>query len=68
MIKRWNTVRIAVWGAAFGVLYTLMRKVVEQGTLPSDAYFYGGIFGGAVGGAMHFALVSGARNLVLRAK
>lgn len=73
MTKRWNTLRIALWGLFLGPLYSF-AKAYFDGTLPrvwdADglAYILGGLIGGALGGAALFALVSGVRNLILRAK
>jgi hypothetical protein len=70
MTKRWDTLRIALWGAAFGVAYSAIKLTIDGfATLNSDSLAYaGGLFGGAVGGAAIFAIVSGMRNLILRAK
>lgn len=74
MTKRWNTLRIAGYGAAIGVVYALVSDLPKsdpsgwQMTADFWPWLIGKAFGGAVGGATLFALVSGVRNLVLRAK
>ena len=81
MIKRWNTIRFAWWGVAFGAwlgvafgaMYAPLRTELE-GNLPRfwnrEVLFYlvTSSLGGAVAGAILFASVSGVRNLILRAK
>ena len=63
--KRWNTVRIALCGAALGAVYVL---VGEGGGYLSAGEIGPGIsltLGGAIGGAALFAIVSGVRNLLI---
>jgi hypothetical protein len=71
MVKRWDTFRVAKWGVVFGIVYSVGRAFYEHG-MPSSTegivYIVSYIFGGAVAGAGLFALVSGTRNLILRAK
>lgn len=62
-VKRWNTIKIASWGTGFGAVYGFATANASDW-----AYLGGSIFGGALGGAALFALVSGLRNLILRAK
>lgn len=73
MTKRWNTARIAIWGAVLGPIYLLIqasidRHMPETWSLDSIIYLISFLGGGALGGAALFALVSGVRNLILRAK
>jgi len=74
MTKRWNTLRLAYYGAGFGVAYTLISGLPNfdpsswQTTADFWYWLIGASIGGAIGGAGLFALVSGARNLFLRAK
>lgn len=71
MTKRWNTYKIAGWGLVFGGLYSAIKYTLEDG-LPRGAegivYIISYLGGGAIGGALLFAVVSGVRNLILRAK
>jgi len=73
MTKRWDTQRIAIVGALFGLAF----KVVTLALLPGPAsqnpdyrfgLLIGGLIGGAVGWAAIFAAISGLRNLYFRAK
>jgi hypothetical protein len=72
MTKRWDTARIALWGAALGLVYSLVSLWMNGRFARLDTerlvYLGGGLFGGAFGGAILFATVSGVRNLILRAK
>ena len=70
-MKCWDTSGIAGWGVMAGLLFAgakLMMphqgEILSEGIVPLIAY----AAGGALGGAALFALVSGARNLILRAK
>lgn len=63
--QKWNTTRIAICGAAIGGVYTLAKLGV------GDPYLHIGesiaaMFGGALGGAALFAMVSGVRNMFIR--
>lgn len=72
MVKRWDTRRIAAWGAIAGALYDMLLRFWEG--LPAVftaelvVYFLSEMAGGALGGAILLALASGLRNLILRAK
>ena len=67
-VKRWNTMRAALIGAVCGIVYAVVRIVLGSGPWTTDqlSYHFGGLIGGAVGGAALFAAVSGVRNLILR--
>ncbi len=71
MAKRWDTSGIAGWGAMAGLVVAGVKlmmphqgEILSDGIAPLTAY----VGGGAIGGAALFALVSGARNLLLRAR
>jgi hypothetical protein len=71
MIKRWPTERIAWrYGIPLGIIYSLFQVPEDYWGWDGEriAYIGGSIVGGAVFGALSFAAVSGARNLILRAK
>ena len=73
MTKRWNTVRVAWWGALVGALNTPLKMLLAEET---PKYWNAEVamaialtaVGGAIGGAILFVAVSGVRNLILRAK
>lgn len=62
---KWNTPRIAGYGALCGIIITLIRDyaIVLSGDIGAAV---GLLVGGAVGGAILFAIVSGLRNLFVR--
>jgi hypothetical protein len=66
-MTRWNTPRIALYGAFAGMLYQafVAQDYWTQGP-GMVARGIGGIIGGAFGGAILAALVSGLRNLFVR--
>lgn len=68
-IKRWNTLRLAAWGAGAGLIYGAIQGALLW-SLGGDyqARAIGQLIGGLVGGAALIALVSGLRNLILRAR
>jgi hypothetical protein len=68
MTTRWNTQRIALYGALVGVALPFFRALIERDPGETDADWAGLIFGSALGGAILFAVVSGARNLIRRAR
>ena len=53
---RWNTLRIAAYGAAAGFAYTFITLSMKSPLLAAAA---GEMLGGMVGGAILFAAVSG---------
>lgn len=63
---RWNTPRLAVIGAFIGAGYALWQSMTGEMPPPTTLYGFGGVFGGAVGGAAMFAATSGIRNLFIR--
>lgn len=65
--KKWNLLYATGFGALFGVGFSLYG--VFNDTTPLDpVYIAGAVIGGALGGAILFALLAGARNLIFRAK
>jgi hypothetical protein len=66
-VKRWDTMRIALYGACAGAAYAAFAQAGDwtQG-VEMIARAIGGIAGGAVGGAILAALVSGLRNFLVR--
>ena len=58
--ERWNTVRIALAGAVFGIIYSSIDSELWQ--LKVDE-IVASLIGAAIGGAALFAIVSGLRNL-----
>lgn len=69
MPKRWNTLRLALYGAIAGLGFAAIKSA-PLWSLGGDyqARAIGQLIGGAAGGAAIVALVSGVRNRVLRAK
>jgi hypothetical protein len=67
MPERWPTHRIAMYGAFAGAAYA---AVAAWGRWPLSpewaARSFGGLLGGAAGGAVLAAAVSGIRNLFVR--
>jgi hypothetical protein len=67
-VKRWNTSRLAGWGAAGGALFSAVQNYRAWSFYGVEAPSVAGeLICGAFGGAIIVALVSGARNLILRA-
>jgi hypothetical protein len=63
----WNTPRLALYGAAAGTLYSAYDLAGHWSLDPNAlASCVGGLFGGAVGGAILVAAASGLRNLAIR--
>lgn len=69
MIKRWNTQSLA-WkiGIPMGLLYTAVFNLPPNPLHANIVAVVATLFGGALGGAALVAIVSGCRNLMLRAK
>jgi hypothetical protein len=69
MIKRWNTLRLALYGACVGALWAAFQSA-PLWRLGGDytARAIGHLIGGAAGAAALVAIVSGTRNLLLHAK
>ena len=70
MSQRWDTGRVAGWGIIVGLIFTAVEVAMpHQGEMLSGGLMpiIGYAFAGAGGGAALFALVSGMRNLILRA-
>jgi hypothetical protein len=69
MTKRWNTIRIAGYVGIAGFIWAFSQHL-DYWTLGPEhqARVIGGLAGGFVGGAMLGAIVSGLRNLCLRAR
>lgn len=73
MTKRWDTKRIAIIGAVFGLAFKVLTLALLPGPASQNPDFQsglliGGLIGAAVGWAAIFAVVSGLRNLFFRAK
>lgn len=69
--KRWNTAKLALYGAAFGVVVTTVQAAIGTADLSFQstdwiARSVGHVSGAAIGGALLFASVSGIRNLAAR--
>ena len=66
-MTKWNTYRIAGYGAAVGCLFSALHDVQLIGSgLEATLQWAGGLVGGAAGGALMAAAVSGLRNLIIR--
>ncbi len=63
--KKWNTRRLALYGAFVGLVYAVFNNAVNWGVQPVSSTI-GGLVGGAVGGAAVLAAASGIRNLFIR--
>ena len=63
--KKWNTSRLALYGAFGGLAYAVFNHAANWGVQPVTSTI-GGLVGGAVGGAALIATVSGIRNLFIR--
>lgn len=66
MIKKWNTMKLALYGLFFGAIYSPFREGNIQNM--SIVELVSIIIGGSIGGAILFVSVSGIRNLLLQAK
>ena len=64
--KKWDTRRYAVYGAFAGAAITLLQIWPNASAELSWWAYAGRIFGGAVGGALVVAALSGFRNLMVR--
>jgi hypothetical protein len=67
MVKRWDTFRIAKWGVPLGIICSIVRVIHEPG-MPNSSDGYVRMLPYILGGAALFALVSGTRNSIPRAK
>jgi hypothetical protein len=70
-VDRWDTNGIAGWGMVFGLFFAAVTVFMpHQGELLSGGLMpiIGHCFAGAIFWATLFALVSGMRNLILRAE
>lgn len=63
--KKWNTPRLALYGAFVGAAFILIRGYIEPSYAPVE-FNVGEVVGGAVGGAALVAIVSGVRNMFVR--
>lgn len=63
--KKWNTRRLALYGAFAGLAYAVFNNAVNWGVQPIS-YTIGGLVGGLAGGAFLVAAISGLRNLFIR--
>ena len=63
--KKWNTRRLALYGAFVGLAYSVFNHAANWGVEPVS-FTIGGLTGGAVGGAALLAAASGIRNLFIR--
>ncbi len=67
-VKRWNTLRLSGFGALAGLAYGFYMSLPFWGWgTEFDVHAVGSLPGGIAGGAALVALVSGLRNLILRA-
>lgn len=66
-VTRWNTLRVALFGALVGLVFTLGRILVATPSAP-PAYWVGGALGGLLADAILFAVVSWVRNHVVGAR
>jgi hypothetical protein len=65
--KRWNTLRLASYGACAGLAYGFYTSLPLWGRGEEfDAQAVGALVGGVAGGAALVALVAALRNLILR--
>jgi hypothetical protein len=62
---KWNTLRIAQYGAIFGAAYSAVSLAIQSDHLVSAAAA-GEMVGGAFGGALLFAAASGIRNFFVQ--
>jgi hypothetical protein len=66
-MKKWNTGRLALYGAAVGCMYGAVANMSYwTGSAEMVLEAIGGVVGGGVGGAAVVAIVSGVRNLLVR--
>ncbi len=63
--KKWNTGRLALYGAFAGLAYSVFNHAANWGVEPLSSTL-GTLTGGAVGGAALVAITSGLRNLFVR--
>ena len=65
--KKWNTPRLAIYGAFAGLAYAIFNAVgtwsIETNAIAANI---GGLIGGTVGGALLVAGASGVRNFFVR--
>jgi hypothetical protein len=65
-LPMWNTSRLALYGAAGGSLLAAYDLAGQWSFAPNSlADCAGGLFGGAVGGALLVAAAAGLRNLIV---
>jgi threonine/homoserine efflux transporter RhtA len=63
---KWNTPKIALYGAAVGAIYPGVLHFPLSAAGDDVAFWLGSMTGGALGVAVLAALVSAVRNLLVR--
>jgi hypothetical protein len=65
-VHKWNTARLALYGAAIGAVYEFVIEAHSYWSEGALAAAVSMVIGGAIGGAILFAIASGVGNLFAR--
>jgi hypothetical protein len=65
-MNKWNTLRVAIYGACLGLLYAAFLEIGLWTQVDISGQAGGGLIGGTIAGAILGSLVSGCRNLFVR--
>ena len=67
--KKWDTLQVALYGAPIGAAIAAIQGLGRTRDIPANTVSYAAVgeaVGGAIGGILLFAAVSGIRNLLVR--
>jgi len=65
-MNKWNTLRVAMYGACLGLLYAAVLEIGLWAQVDMYGQAGGGLIGGAIVGGILGLLISGFRNLFVR--
>jgi hypothetical protein len=63
--KRWNTSKVALFGAFFGIGVSFVRSLIVSGPGEIQANWANSVFGGALLGVIVFAAIAFVHNVVV---
>ena len=65
-MNKWNTLRVAMYGACLGLLYAAFLEIGLWAQVDMYGQAGGGLIGGTIVGGVLGLLISGFRNLFVR--
>jgi hypothetical protein len=65
-MNKWNTLRVAMYGACLGLLYAAFLEIGLWAQVDMYGQAGGGLIGGTIVGGILGLLISGFRNLFVR--